>query len=142
MGTRTIQAGLSEAGRRRLRFGEFVLDLDRASLSRGSEERKLRPKSFGVLRCLAEHPRRVVSKQELMSAAWPDAFVTDNALVQCLQDIRRALDDNGQELVKTVARRGYLFETDVLAEPAGGALTMPAPALVEIPRPEIPEEAP
>jgi len=134
MGTRTIQAGLSEAGRRRLRFGEFVLDLDRASLSRGAEERRLRPKSFEVLRCLAEHPRRVVAKQELMSAAWPDAFVTDNTLVRCLQDIRRALDDHEQELVKTVARRGYLFETDVLAEPACGVVAMPAPALAEVAR--------
>jgi len=109
------------ADHRKLRFREFIIDLDRASLWRGEEERKLRPKSFEVLRYLAERPHRLVSKVELISALWPDSFVTDNSLVQCLLEIRRALDDESQDLIKTVARRGYLFEADVTADPDRGA---------------------
>jgi DNA-binding winged helix-turn-helix (wHTH) protein/TolB-like protein/Flp pilus assembly protein TadD len=114
MGEGGFSPGAPQPSPRRLRFGAFVLDLDRASVSKGEEERKLRPKSFEVLCYLAERPRRLLSKQELISAIWPDSFVTDNALVQCLQDVRRALDDESQELIRTVARRGYIFEAEVL----------------------------
>src|SRR5215831_9167512 len=107
MGDSGFSPGLPQTSTRKLRFGAFVLDLDRASVSKGEAERKLRPKSFEVLCYLVERPRRLLSKQELISAIWPDSFVTDNALVQCLQDIRRALDDDSQELIRTVARRGY-----------------------------------
>lgn len=106
-------------GSRSLRFAGFVVDLDRAALYKGADERKLRPKPFEVLRYLAEHPRRLLSKRELMSAIWPDSFVTDNALVQCLQDVRRALDDDSQQLIRTVSRRGYIFEADVVAGTPG-----------------------
>jgi len=115
MGDSGFSPGLPQTSTRKLRFGAFVLDLDRASVSKGEAERKLRPKSFEVLCYLVERPRRLLSKQELISAIWPDSFVTDNALVQCLQDIRRALDDDSQELIRTVARRGYIFEADVIA---------------------------
>ena len=116
MGTTSSPAEQSENRRRKLRFGAFVLDLDRASLWKGAEELKLRPKSFDVLRFLAEHPQRIVTKAELMSAVWADAFVTDNVLLQSLFEIRRALDDESQDLVKTVARRGYIFDAHVTGE--------------------------
>jgi DNA-binding winged helix-turn-helix (wHTH) protein len=46
----------------------------------------------------------VVSKEEMMRALWPDAFVTDDSLVQCLIEARRALGDDTQRYVKTVPR--------------------------------------
>jgi Transcriptional regulatory protein, C terminal len=60
-----------------------------------------------------EHPGRLVGKQELMQAVWPDSFVTDDSLVQCALELRRALDDRDQQLLKTVPRRGYLFAAKV-----------------------------
>jgi NB-ARC domain len=45
---------------------------------------------------------------------WPDAFVTDDSLVQCTVELRRALDDGNQQLLKTVHRRGYLFSCQVM----------------------------
>src|SRR5215831_3584269 len=116
MPTSIRPAGFDAGTPRRLRFADWVIDLDRACLSKGAEERKLRPKSFEVLCYLAQHPRRVVSKSELMSAIWQDSFVSDNVLVQSLLEIRRALGDGSQQLIKTVARRGYLFEAEVVAE--------------------------
>jgi adenylate cyclase len=97
-----------------LRFGEFVLDPNTASLRGGDGPLPLRPKSFDVLAYLARHPGRVVSKDELIEAIWPNVFVTDNSLVQCISDIRLALGDNTQSILKTVARRGYLFAAPVL----------------------------
>jgi TolB-like protein/DNA-binding winged helix-turn-helix (wHTH) protein/Flp pilus assembly protein TadD len=112
MGMGDSAFGLSDV-HRKLRFGEYAIDLDRASLWRAGEERKLRPKSFEVLRYLAEHPQRLITKTELIGTVWPDAAVTDNSLVQCLLEIRRALEDDSQQLIKTVARRGYIFDCPV-----------------------------
>jgi TolB-like protein/DNA-binding winged helix-turn-helix (wHTH) protein/Flp pilus assembly protein TadD len=97
-----------------LSFDGFTLDLMRGCLRRGTEEIKLRPKSFEVLRCLAENGGRLVSKEELMAAVWPDTAVTDDSLVQCLIEVRRALNDSDQRIVKTVPRRGYILQTPVI----------------------------
>lgn len=66
----------------------------------------LRRQSFAVLLTLAAHPERVVSRDELMAAVWPGIAVTDDSLVQCVADIRRALGPAARHL-RTVPRRGY-----------------------------------
>ena len=95
-------------------FGEFTLDVARGCVFKAEEEIKLRPKVYETLKYLVEHPGRLIGKQELMQAVWPDAFVTDDSLVQCTLELRRALDDRGQRLLKTVPRRGYLFTAEVI----------------------------
>ncbi len=99
-------------------FGEFTLDVARGCVLRAGEEIKLRPKVYETLKYLVENPGRLIGKQELMQAVWPDAFVTDDSLVQCTLELRRALDDRGQRLLKTVPRRGYLFTAEVMQKPA------------------------
>lgn len=96
-----------------LRFGNFSLELARCSLRRGVEEIQLRPKAFDVLRYLVENPGRLVSKDELMKVVWAGVVVTDDSLVQCVKDIRDALNDSEQRFIKTVPRRGYLFAAEV-----------------------------
>jgi predicted ATPase/DNA-binding winged helix-turn-helix (wHTH) protein len=95
-------------------FGEFTLDLARGCVLKAGEEIKLRPKVYEALKYLVENPGRLIGKQELMQALWPDAFVTDDSLVQCTLELRRALDDRSQRLLKTVPRRGYLFTAEVV----------------------------
>jgi len=68
---------------------------------------------YETLKFLVEHPGRLIGKQELMQAVWPDAFVTDDSLVQCALELRRALHDRNQQLFKTVPRRGYVFTAEV-----------------------------
>jgi predicted ATPase/DNA-binding winged helix-turn-helix (wHTH) protein len=98
-------------------FGEFTLDVARGYVLRAGEEIKLRPKVYETLKYLVEHPGRLIGKQELMQAIWPDAFVTDDSLVQCTLELRRALNDRSQQLLKTVPRRGYLFTAEVIQQP-------------------------
>ena len=110
-------------------FGRFTLDPNMASLCRDGRQLAVRPKSFDVLVYLARNPGRVVSKDELMEAVWPNIFVTDNSLVQCISDIRAALDDEAQAILKTVARRGYLFAAPVAElEPPAREPAQSAPA--------------
>jgi pimeloyl-ACP methyl ester carboxylesterase/DNA-binding winged helix-turn-helix (wHTH) protein len=98
---------------RRLCFDRFTLDLQRCALLRGQEEIRLRPKSLDVLRYLAEHPGRLVSKEQLIQAIWPGVAVTDDSLVQCIRDVRKALSDDPHRIIRTVPRRGYLFAAAV-----------------------------
>lgn len=90
-------------------FGEFILDLTRGCLTERGVEVRLRPKSFAVLRYLVENHGRLISKEELIDAVWPDTAVTDNSLVQCLKEVREVLGDKSQNYIKTVPRRGYIF---------------------------------
>src|SRR4051794_9162343 len=102
-----------EASRRRYCFGEFMLDLDAGLLQRGAQDVTLRSKPFEVLAYLVRHHGRVIPKIELLDAVWPDAAVTDNSLAQCLLEIRRALGDESQQLIRTIKRRGDMFAAPV-----------------------------
>jgi predicted ATPase/DNA-binding winged helix-turn-helix (wHTH) protein len=95
-------------------FGEFTLNTVRGCVLKAGEEIKLRPKVYETLKYMVEHPGQLIGKQELMQAVWPDSFVTDDSLVQCTLELRRALDDRRQQLFKTVPRRGYLFTAEVI----------------------------
>jgi TolB-like protein/DNA-binding winged helix-turn-helix (wHTH) protein/cytochrome c-type biogenesis protein CcmH/NrfG len=97
----------------RLRFDRYVLDLDRGCLLLDGNEIALRPKTFAVLHYLIENVGRLVSKDELFAAVWPNLVVTDDALVQSIGELRRALGDDGSRLIRTIPRRGYRFESDV-----------------------------
>ncbi|MCU9849060.1 winged helix-turn-helix domain-containing protein [Defluviimonas sp. WL0024] len=77
----------------------------------------LRSQSAEVLAFLAGQPGEVISKEALIAAVWPDTFVTDDSLVQCIADIRRALDDSDHRLVQTLPKKGYRL----IAEPAAAA---------------------
>ena len=127
---------LESGARRQYRFGEYELDLEHASLKRGGEEVTLRAKSFEVLAYLVERPGRLVTKSELIDAVWRDVSVADNSLSQCIVEIRRALKDEAQQSIRTMARRGYVFEASVTAPPlefprdptAVAPMLAPAPA--------------
>ncbi|BCH08010.1 hypothetical protein MesoLj131c_22680 [Mesorhizobium sp. 131-3-5] len=67
----------------------------------------LRHQTFAVLRHLLENADRVITKDDLMKAVWNGIAVTDDSLVQCIHEIRAALNDSRQVVVQTVPRRGY-----------------------------------
>ncbi|HEV2100914.1 MAG TPA: winged helix-turn-helix domain-containing protein [Stellaceae bacterium] len=77
----------------------------------------LRPKTFAVLDYLVENCARLVSKEELFSAVWPDLAVTDDTLVQSVGELRRALAEDGARLIRTVPRRGYRLDAAVAPAP-------------------------
>jgi DNA-binding winged helix-turn-helix (wHTH) protein len=113
-----------------LAFGAFVLDPVRGALLRDGSDVRLRAKSLDVLGYLVRHPGRLIGKQELMDAIWPDAAVTDDSLVQCLVEIRRALGDD-QAWVHTARGRGYRFDGAV--RPIVGSASAPTVALPAAP---------
>jgi DNA-binding winged helix-turn-helix (wHTH) protein len=90
---------------KRLQFDRYVLDLDRGCLLLDGNEIALRPKTFAVLQYLIENSGRLVSKDELFAAVWPNLAVTDDALVQSIGVLRRELGDDGSDLIKTIPPR-------------------------------------
>ena len=98
---------------RSFQFAGFTLDLARLRLDGPSGQVALRPKAFEVLRFLVENAGRVVSKDEMMQAVWPNVTVTDKSLTHCVSEVRCALGDRAQRIVKTAPRRGYLFDARV-----------------------------
>jgi DNA-binding winged helix-turn-helix (wHTH) protein len=101
------------AQKKRLRFGRYILDLDGGRLLLEGNEIALRPKTFAVLRYLVENSGRLVSKDELFGAVWPNLIVTDDALVQSVGELRRAIGADGMRFIKTIPQRGYRFEAAV-----------------------------
>src|SRR5262249_47247985 len=78
--------------KRVLAFGPFVLESD--DLLRISDRRvHLFPKQLEALRYLALRSGKVVTKDELLSHIWRDAFVSEGSLHQCISAIRKQLSD-------------------------------------------------
>ena len=94
-------------------FQGYTLDLRRGCLRRADLEVELRPKSFSVLRYLVENAGRLVSKDELIGTVWTNVSVADVSLARCVSDVRIALQDRDQRIIRTVPRRGYLFALPV-----------------------------
>ncbi len=102
----------------KIRFGGCVLDDGRGAVSSpDGNQTVLRPKTHELLRLMLRNPGRVVSRQEILDAVWPNLFVTDDSITQCVLEIRKAMGAGGTDLLKTVPRRGYLLQADVAAEP-------------------------
>jgi TolB-like protein/DNA-binding winged helix-turn-helix (wHTH) protein len=113
------------------RFGQFVLDPGRRTLSRADSPVSLTPKAFDVLLFLAQNPNRPVTKEELLQAVWGEMFVEEGNLAQYISHLRKALGDNSEDtrLIVTIARKGYQFTADVtVAEAADTAKQAAVPA--------------
>jgi len=100
-------------------FEGFAIDALRRRLSRGESDVDLRSKSFDVLLYLVRAAGRTVAKDELLEAVWPGVVVTEESLTRCVSDIRLALDDRQQRIIKTVPRKGYLLAAPVHFTQAG-----------------------
>jgi TolB-like protein/DNA-binding winged helix-turn-helix (wHTH) protein/tetratricopeptide (TPR) repeat protein len=100
--------------RRVYAFGDFTLDLTSGRLLKGTQEIRLRPKAFDLLRCFVENGGRLLGKDELIAAVWSGTAVTDDALIKRIKDLREALGDGDrQRYIQTVPRRGYIFTAEV-----------------------------
>ena len=96
-------------------FGPFRLDVAEQRLLRGGEEVLLTPKVFDLLVVLAQNRGRLMGKEELLKALWPDSFVEEANLNVNVSALRRALGEtpSAPQYVETVPRRGYRFVADV-----------------------------
>src|SRR5882757_5429222 len=126
------------------RFKSFRLDTSNQCLWHGEARAELTPKAFGVLRYLVEHAGRLVTKEELLEALWPDTYINPEVLRKYILEIRRALGDRPENpvFIATLPKRGYQFVASVIDESAAGTLSAEetkrivgrSPALAELDR--------
>lgn len=97
------------------RLAETELEPLSGLVKRDGQEKYLRPKTLQVLLHLLEQRPRLVTKEELLTQVWQDVAVTDDALVQSIVEIRKALGDNSQQprFIKTFPKTGYRFIGEV-----------------------------
>ena len=96
-------------------FGPYQLDTTERLLLRDGERIALTPKAFEMLVVLVERRGRLVEKEELMKALWPDSFVEDTNLTNNVWALRKALgkNENGQRYIETIPKSGYRFTAAV-----------------------------
>ncbi|HMO80047.1 MAG TPA: winged helix-turn-helix domain-containing protein [Pyrinomonadaceae bacterium] len=103
--------------RRYFRFCSFQLDTVERELRYEGTLIPLTPKAFDTLAHLVSNSGHLVSKDELLSAVWPDTFVEEANLVRIVHTLRKTLSqfESKQTFIKTVPTRGYRFVADVVS---------------------------
>ncbi len=138
---------MSPTNKQIFRFGDVEVDLAQGCVRRGGEELHLRQQTFQVMVYLLKNRDRIVTKEELLGSIWKETAVTDDALVQCVMDIRRAIGDDSRrpQFIKTLPKVGYRFispveERSVQPETPVAAPAV-RPALIGV-QPDSPEHPP
>jgi Tol biopolymer transport system component/DNA-binding winged helix-turn-helix (wHTH) protein len=98
-----------------LRVGEWTVRPELNSMTREDAERHIEPKVMKVLLVLASRQGHVVSKEELISAVWPDTFVSDDVLTRCISILRRITEDDPHtpRFIQTIPKVGYRLVAEV-----------------------------
>jgi predicted ATPase/DNA-binding winged helix-turn-helix (wHTH) protein len=97
--------------KKQLEFGSFRFDEANECVWEGERPIQLRPKAYAILKYLIERPNVLVTKQQLLDDVWPDTFVSDAVLKDCIRQLREALQDDAKSptYIETAHRRGYRF---------------------------------
>ncbi len=98
------------------RLGDWDVYPTLNRLQRGADVQHVEPKVMDLLVYLARHPGEVHSRERLLQAVWPDAFVTDQVLTNAIAEIRKVLNDDpaAPAFIQTVPRRGYVLIATVV----------------------------
>src|ERR1700733_1044275 len=110
-----MSVGESQKLKETYEFGPFRVDPEKETVLRAGEAIPLQPKTLQILLVLIRHPQKLVTKDDLMKAVWPDTFVEEANLSRNIFLLRKALGDRPQDhqYILTVPGRGYRFAEDV-----------------------------
>ncbi|HEU4522276.1 MAG TPA: FHA domain-containing protein [Thermoanaerobaculia bacterium] len=94
----------------RIRFGPFVFDSELREVARGGKRIPLTPKAYAMLEALVRIRPQPLSRQQLAELLWPETVVEQGNLHNLASEIRKALDDDDHQIIRTVHRFGYAFD--------------------------------
>jgi DNA-binding winged helix-turn-helix (wHTH) protein/Tol biopolymer transport system component len=128
-------------------IGEFFLDPANRLLRYGEAPVSLSPKAFDALVYLVRNPGRLLTRDELMQALWPDSYVEEGNLSVHIFQVRRALGTaaDGKAYIQTVPTKGYRFngEVKIVDQPDCGLRTndeVSPPPIDDRGSPELPAD--
>ena len=93
----------------KLSFGQFRLSRLEKRLERDGNHVHMSGPAFQILTHLVEHSGKIVGKQALMDAAWPNLSIDESNLFFHIHELRKALGVDGNRYILTVPRKGYCF---------------------------------
>jgi len=117
-------------------FENYVFDVGRHELLRGSTRVEVEPGVLDLLRYLIENRERVVSKDDLIEHVWNGRIVSESTMTSRITAARHAIGDTGSEqrLIRTVARKGVRFVGEVRESGGTDAPTVgPPPVAASLP---------
>jgi TolB-like protein len=113
------------------RVGRWRVEPKLNSVSFDGRTTRLEPKVMQVLLRLADRPREVISKERLIGAVWPDAFVTEDVLTRAISELRKVFEDDSRKphVIQTIPKSGYRLIASVerIQQPvaAGSLVVLP-----------------
>lgn len=125
-------------GLKSIRFDRCRIHVESREILLDGTTQVVEPKPFDVLVYLIEHRQRVVSKDELLDAMWPNEFMSGTVVARAVMKARQAIGDDGKtpRLIKTVHRTGYRFTGTVLTDEAeavaAALLSVLSPPLIAV----------
>jgi Tol biopolymer transport system component/DNA-binding winged helix-turn-helix (wHTH) protein len=113
--------------------GDWRVEPELNSLSKGDKERRVEPKVMKVLLTLASRPNHVFSKEELIAAVWPDTFVSDDVLTRSVSILRRITADDAHDphFIQTIPKVGYRLLAPIAELPQTAKLPVEGEALAD-----------
>lgn len=115
----SVSANISQEGQELYEFGPFRIDADKELLFRGNEPVPLTHRTFQILLVLTRHSQKLVTKDDLMKAVWPDTVVEEANLSRNIFMLRKALGESPEDhrYIVTVSGRGYRLAENVRVVP-------------------------
>ena len=91
------------------RVGAWLVRPSLNTISKSGTDVQVEPKVMEVMVCLASRPSESISKEDIIKAVWPDTFVSDDALIRCISELRRVFEDDARApaVIQTITKRRY-----------------------------------
>ena len=91
------------------RIGECLIEPRQNRIVRGDTQAHVESRVMDVLVCLAERAGEVVSRETLNVQVWGNVVVTDQAVTNCISELRHHLGDDRSthRVIETIPKRGY-----------------------------------
>ena len=95
-------------------FGKFTLNVPEQSFKSDEKVIQLSTKEFEILHLLVANNGQLLTKGAMIDEVWQDTFVEESNLPQYISRLRKILNIDGHEYIKTFSKRGYRFSADVV----------------------------
>jgi DNA-binding winged helix-turn-helix (wHTH) protein len=128
-----VASQIASSAERAIAFGPFRIFPRQRLLLEAGKPVHIGSRALDLLIAMLEQPGKLLSKDELISRAWPSTHVVEGNLKFQVSVLRRALRDGqeGRRYLETIPGRGYRFVADVMAEAAAA----PSPEPASLPTP-------
>lgn len=103
-----------EKAKSNINIGNLSFDLEKRIVFKNGIDLELKNKEFLLLSYFAQNANRILTKDEIFSAVWGDAFFSDGTLMVHVRKLREKIENDPEnpKMLKTAHRAGYIFNSE------------------------------